>query len=114
MTTAPLPKASKGERPFMLDDPDTERLLTMVVALMGEVSVLHDQVDTLTRLLVERDVASFDDVRHYQPDDAATAERAARRKGLVERVMRIVIADNERAQRVETPYADVLKMVRSA
>lgn len=114
MTIAPLPKASKGERPFALDDPDTERLLTMIVALMAETSVLHDQVDTLTRLIVERGVASLDDIRHYQPDDAVTAERAERRKGLVERVMRIVIADNERAARDEQPYADVLAMVQAA
>ncbi len=51
MTIPPLPKASKGGRPTFLDSADSERLLNMVVALAGEVSLLHDKLDSLARVL---------------------------------------------------------------
>ncbi len=113
MATLPLPKASKGERPFELEDHDNERLLCMVLALTGEVSVLYDQLDSLTRLIVERGHLHREDIDHYQPDAAAEAERAERRKNLIDRVMRIVIADSERARRDEQPYEELLAMVQA-
>lgn len=111
ITTAPLPKAAKGERPVALKDADHERLLNMIVALTAEISVLQEQQDTLRRIIVDRGIASNEDIAHFQPDPTAAAERATKRRQLIERVMRIVIADAERAARNEQPYEELLAMV---
>ena len=107
----PLPKAAKGERPVSLKDADHERLLNMIVALTAEVSVLHDQHDTLRRILVAKGITSDTEIDHFLPDEAAAAERAARRRALIERVMRIIIADAERAVRGDRPYEELIAMV---
>lgn len=113
ITGAPLPKAAKGERPFSLKDADHERLLNMIVALTAEISVLQDQQDMLTRILVARGLATDAEIAHFQPDAVASAERATKRRELIERVMRIIIADAERAVRDERPYEELLAMVSS-
>lgn len=107
----PLPKAAKGERPFSLKDADHERLLNMIVALTAEISVLQDQQDVLTRILVARGIATDAEIANFEPDAAASAARATKRRELIERVMRIIIADAERAARDERPYEELLAMV---
>src|SRR3546814_9494601 len=87
-----------GERPFSLKDADHERLLNMIVALTAEISVLQDQQDMLTRILVARGVATDEEIAYFQPDTAASAARATKRRELIERVMRIIIADAERSE----------------
>src|SRR3546814_8310050 len=73
----------------------------MIVALTAEISVLQDQQDMLTRILVARGVATDEEIAYFQPDTAASAARATKRRELIERVMRIIIADAERAVRDE-------------
>jgi hypothetical protein len=108
----PLPKASKGGRPSFLPDSDNERLLTMVVALAGEISVLHDQLDTLARVASAHERFSLTDLETYTPDSAVTAERAAWRKAFLERLFRILAADAERAANPDPlSYADIMALV---
>src|SRR3546814_8750971 len=85
----------------------------MIVALTAEISVLQDQQDMLTRILVARGVATDEEIAYFQPDTAASAARATKRRELIERVMRIIIADAERAVRDEKSYEDLLAMVSS-
>ena len=105
MTIAPLPRGSRGARPWFLDQPDSERLLTMVVALAAEVSVLHDKLDTLAAIS-GTDPAAID---AYQPDPATLVARATRRADFVDRIFRIVDADAERAGHGGPSYAEVMK-----
>src|SRR3546814_18967272 len=74
--SAPLPKAAKGERPFSLMDADHERLLNMIVALTAVISVLQDQQDMLTRILVARGVDTDEDIAYFHHDTAPFAARA--------------------------------------
>lgn len=108
----PLPKASKGGRPQFLDSPDSERLLNMVVALAGEISLLHDKLDSLARVASTKPVFSLDEVNRYAPDEAVLAERAERRAAFLGRVFRIVHAEAERAANPEAKdYAEIMAMV---
>lgn len=111
-TPLPLPKASKGGRPQFLDTPDSERLLTMVVALAGEISLLHDKLDSLARVASEKSTFSLDEVNRYAPDAQVLAERAVRREAFLGRVFRILHAEAERAARPEAKdYAAIMAMV---
>jgi len=103
----PRPKASKGERPQFLAGPDSERLLNMVMALAAEVSLLHDKFDTLARVSGVKTA----DLEAFAPDETVRAERAARRDAMLERVLRIIEADAERAAHPPRPYDEIMQLV---
>jgi len=62
-------KKAKGKRPVYLDNAKVDRLLTMIMTLASEVSVLHDRLDTLERLAQEKGILSLEDIEAYQPDE---------------------------------------------
>jgi hypothetical protein len=112
MSLPPLPKASKGGRPFFLEDSDSERLLTMVVALTAEVSVLHDKLDSVMRVAADKAGFTPAEVEAFRPDPQAAEERARRRAALIERVFRILYADAERAAAAPgLSYEDIVALV---
>ena len=85
-----LPRDPKGRRAQFYPDPAVDQLMAIVVALAAEVSVAFDRIDTLERLLEERGVIAGRDVEDWQPDAAASAERARRREALIERVFQVL------------------------
>ena len=50
-TTIELRKKAKGERPQYFQDPAIDKVLAITMALAGEVAVMHDQIDTMQRLM---------------------------------------------------------------
>ncbi len=50
-----MAKTAKGKRPVYFEDPQVDKLLAMVIALTGEVSVLRERIDNLERLLETKD-----------------------------------------------------------
>jgi len=79
---------AKGKRPDFLGDPDKERMLSMLMALVGEVSVLRERMDTIERLLDARGTISRADIESYAPDRAAGQERGAMIREYIARIMR--------------------------
>ncbi|MCR6646043.1 MAG: hypothetical protein NVV62_16785 [Terricaulis sp.] len=107
----PLPKASRGGRPGSLEDHDSERLLSMIVALAAEVSMLNDKLDNLTHVAAKGAFTPAD-VENFVPDAALAAERTRKRNAFVQRVMRLVTADFERASKpAGMDYNDILDLV---
>jgi hypothetical protein len=96
------PRAARGSVPKFFQDPATDRLLTVVVALMGEVATLRDRLDTHERLAAAGRVATPENVEAYRPDPDVRARRDAERQRYLERVMR---AFTEEAQRLGGPKA---------
>ncbi len=95
MDPEPLKRRAKGARPYFFDDPTSDKLLSIVMALAGEVSVLHDRLDSALRLLEERGTLPPDAVEGYRPDQAVRAERDAWREEFLQRVLRVVHAEVE-------------------
>lgn len=85
--------ATKGKRPVYFDDPQIDKLLAMVMALTGEVSVLRERLDTLERLLETKGVLSLCEITAYQPDDMAAKEREQWRADYIARVLRVLQED---------------------
>ena len=84
----------------------------MVVALAGEISLLHDKFDSLARVAESRELFSLVDVASYAPDQSVLAERAERRAAFLDRVFRILHAEAERAANPDAKdYAEILAMV---
>ncbi len=83
-------RTAKGRRPCFFDDPNIDKLLAMIMALAGEVSVIRERVDTHERLARESTWATHEAIEDYEPDEVAEAFRAQWRRDYIARVLRIV------------------------
>ena len=99
-------KRAKGRRPDYFDDPAVDRLLSMVLALTGEVSVLRDRLDTIERLLHAKETLLREDIEHYAPDRAAGEERGLATKAYISRIMRGFQQELEAMQQPDPPIMD--------
>ncbi|MFL2771110.1 MAG: hypothetical protein ACJZ9F_08870 [Rhodospirillaceae bacterium] len=88
---------AKGRRPNFLDSSDSDKLLAMVVALVGEVAVVKDRLDTHERLATLGKVATPDEIEAYSPDETVEDERETWRSAMLERVFRIISATKEQS-----------------
>jgi hypothetical protein len=85
-----LARTAKGKRPQYFADPATDKLLNMVVNLLGELSVTRDRLDTVERLLEAHGVVPLAEIETYRPAAETEAARDQRRAQLIQRVLRPV------------------------
>jgi hypothetical protein len=78
----------KGRRPAYFDDPAVDRLVSLSMALVAEVSVLRERLDTVERLLEAKGGLTQAEIDAYMPDAAAGAERGEATRAYIARVMR--------------------------
>ena len=92
---------SDTKHAHFFSDPDVDRLLSMVVALAGEVAVLHGRLDTHERLAAQGNLPTAAAVEAY----AVSPELAAAREQWRSRYLRRVLAQlsGEMAPYSETP-----------
>ena len=100
---------AKGRRPDYLDSPFEERMLSMLMALVGEVSVLRERLDTVERLLEAQGSISRADIEAYAPDLETGRERNRLIRDYIARIMRGVQQDMEALAEREPPIDDVIK-----
>ncbi|MDX2222235.1 MAG: hypothetical protein SFV21_05775 [Rhodospirillaceae bacterium] len=84
-----LPRQSKGKRPYFFDDPAIDQMMTFIIELTAEVSVVYDRLDTVERLLATKGTVSREEIESYRAPDAVEAERMARRDAYLKRVFRM-------------------------
>ena len=83
-------RKAKGKRPTFFDDPQIDKVVGIVIALAGEVSVLRERIDTIERIAAAKGLFTQDDIEAYRPDEAVAAARGAWRAEYIERVLRVV------------------------
>lgn len=98
-------KRAKGKRPDYFDDPATDRLMSIVLALTAEVSVLRQRLDTAERLLEAGGTLSRAAIESFTPDRDAARERGLDTRAYIARVMRGVTQAME-AMQVEEPSVE--------
>jgi hypothetical protein len=109
-----LPKKAKGARPYFFEDANQDKLLAMLMGLVGEVSVLADRVDTMERLLEEKGVLTREQINSYTPDATVNADRDARRDVLLAQVLRVLTQDDTNTQKdTDEQYRAVVEMVEA-
>ena len=110
-----MARKAKGERPAFFNDPQIDKLLAIIMALTGEVSVLRERLDTLERLAEAKGLLSRLEIEAYQADDAAAAERDQWRAEYIERVLRVVQQEREAVAAGETTqsYEQAIRTVTS-
>ena len=104
-----LRRTAKGKRPRYFSDPGIDRLLGILMSLVGEVSVLRDRLDSVERLIEKGGLFSREDLENFRPDAEAESEREEIRKQYIERVMRVVQNEYEETTPVASmpPVAEV-------
>lgn len=79
-----------GPRPAFFSDPDVDRVLAITMAVSGEVAVMAERLDTLERVLAEKQLLTREDLAEYAPDEQVVAERMRWHEAFVSRVLRVV------------------------
>jgi hypothetical protein len=97
---------AKGKRPQYFEDPAIDRTLSILMALVGEVSVLRERMDTIERLLETNGSISRADIEAYEPDGEAGRERGRITREYIHRVMRGVQQDLQALEEIDTPSVE--------
>ena len=84
-------QSARGERPYSLDNHDTEQVLNIALALVVELAVSNDRIDRLERALAEVKGVSVEALRSAPLDEAAQAQRDDATTALMVRALRVVI-----------------------
>jgi len=105
---------AKGKRPHYFGDPAIDRTLSIVMALVGEVSVLRERLDTVERLLEAKGTISRADIEAYTPDRDAGFERGLATREFITRIMRGVQQDMEALKESEPPVEEVSRELRDS
>lgn len=84
-----LPRTAKGKKPVYFDT-TTDKLISMVLTLMGEVSVMRDRLDTVERLAEKKGVFKLDDIETFDVSPEVSKVRSERRAAYIARVLKSV------------------------
>lgn len=86
---------AKGNRPYFLNDKQTEQVMSITMAVAMELSVTRERVATLECLLTEKGVLTRDEIESYKPDSAEVAARSLSTQEYLARILRILQQDKE-------------------
>ena len=96
MSNEKLGRVAKGKRPMYFHDPATDKLMAIVMSLVGELAVTRDRLDALERTLESGGSLSRGELNNIELSAADIAERNQDRHDYIRRVMRIVTMELER------------------
>ena len=83
-------RVARGRQPQFFEDPSIDKLLAMIVALAGEMSVLGERLDTHERLAEAGLVATPEAIENYEPSATTEDQREASRAAMLSRVFRVI------------------------
>ena len=110
-----MAKKAKGKKPVFFNDPQIDKMVGIITALAGEVSVLRERLDTLERLAEQKGFFSQHEIEAYRPDPQAIEERERWRAEYIARILRVVHEEREAIEREDAPesYEAVVRTVSS-
>jgi hypothetical protein len=77
---------SRGKRPQFYETPEMDQVMSMIMVLASEVSVLADHIDGIERVAAAQGLDLKAGLENLELDDAALAERESRRQDLMRRL----------------------------
>lgn len=100
-------------RPIPDENPEVSRLSAMVMALLGELTITRERLDTVERLLDSAKVLRQADIEAFEPEGQVAADREQLRKRQIGKVMRPLRLDMEKAlAKVQQKVADADKVLQ--
>jgi len=107
-----LQRKAKGKRPYYFSNPDVDKLLSMIMALTGELAIARDRIDTLERVAAAKELFSSEDIENFELDAKALEARSNRHRQLLREVNRIIIGELEDLEEAdEEDYSAVVEQV---
>jgi hypothetical protein len=103
--TRTMDRNAKGKRPHLYDTPGLDQMMSMIMVLAGEVSVLADHVDSIERVAAQSGLDLRAGIATLTLDQAALEEREARRQALLERMFYLMRKEAAEAAGAETGEA---------
>lgn len=94
-------KTASGPRPYFLENPDCDRLLSMILAMGSQISILNDRLDNALLLLEQNGVVVRETLDTFEPDSTIQAERLARDEAFVTRLLRVLSYEFETLKSTE-------------
>lgn len=107
-------RKAKGKRPAFLEDPASDRILSIVMALAGEVAVNRERLDTIERLLETKGTLTRADIEAFRPDRDAGYERGLIQREFIARILRGVQQDMEALEEIEPPIEAISDELRDS
>jgi len=86
----------KGKRPEYFDNAMAENHFSITMALVAELAVARERIDTLERLLVDKRQLGANEVDGYIPDDDAAEQRQLAQVEYSARIFRAMQQELER------------------
>ena len=107
MTSDDIVRLATPRRPIPDEDPEVARLSAMVLALLGELTITRERLDTVERLLESASVLRQSDIEAFEAAGQAIVERERLRKHQIGKVMRPFRLDMEKTlAKVQQKVAD--------
>lgn len=100
---------AKGRRPAFFDEPAVDRLYSLSLALMAELSATRERLDTVERLLEKGGSLKRQDVEDFAPDRREAIERGEAVRAYVARVMRGFQQEVEAMEQPDPPIMDIVE-----
>lgn len=97
---------AKGKRPYFFKDPDVERVLSITMAVAGELAVLRQRLDTIEELLAERGSISKSDIEAFAPNAAQQEARGRWSQEYLARILRIIQQEREALAHPQEPSSE--------
>jgi hypothetical protein len=89
-------RRAKGAQPHFFDDANIDRLLTMMMNMAAEISVLRERLDTHEQVAAAKGAYTPADIEAYEPSDEVRAAREAWRTKFLDRLLKTMEQDYDR------------------
>jgi hypothetical protein len=90
-----LARTAKGKRPQYFEDPAVDKLLSMLMSLISEVSVMKDRMDAQERLIESHGLFPQEAIEDFDVTPEIRALRDKQRAEYLERIFRVVQTELE-------------------
>jgi hypothetical protein len=111
--TQPMQRSARGKRPSFYETPALDQMMSMIMVLASEVSVLADQIDGMQRVAAAGGLDLKGGMAKLVLDQDALEEREARRQAMLGRLFYLMRKEADEASASETSeaYAKVIEEI---
>lgn len=88
-------RKAKGKRPQFFESVESERLMSILMAVVEELAVTRERLDTVERLLETSGTLDRSAIDSYHPPKAAADERGLAHQEYIARVLRFLQQERE-------------------
>jgi hypothetical protein len=97
MKSVKMPRYAKGKRPdFFPDEPGAQRMLSMLMALVTEVGVLRERLDTVEQLAGQKGLLTQAEIESFEPTIEQREAREAWRQAYLDRILQVLSDEVQR------------------